>query len=91
MYLWLCWVFAVHGLFSSWGKRATLHSSSAEHSSRYKGSGVMALGLSCSKVYGIFLDQGSNLCSLHWQVDSQPLDLQGSPVGVFKKNNCIEV
>ena len=30
-------------------------------------------------VCGIFLDQGSNLCPLHWQVDSQPLRHQGSP------------
>ena len=28
---------------------------------------------------GIFQDQGSNLCPLHWQVDSQPLDHQRSP------------
>ena len=28
---------------------------------------------------GIFLDQGSNLCSLHWQADPQPLHHQGSP------------
>ena len=27
-------------------------------------------GLSCSSVCGIFLDQGSNLCPLLWQVDS---------------------
>ena len=27
----------------------------------------------------IFLHQGSNLCPLHWQADSQPLDYQGSP------------
>ena len=26
---------------------------------------------------GVFLDQGSNLCPLHWQTDSQPLDHQG--------------
>ena len=26
--------------------------------------------LSCSAACGIFLDQGSNLCPLHWQVDS---------------------
>ena len=31
---------------------------------------VVAHGLSCSVACGIFLDQGSNLCPLHWQVDS---------------------
>ena len=29
---------------------------------------------------GIFLDQGSNLCLWHWQVDSLPLSHQGSPL-----------
>ena len=28
--------------------------------------------LSCSVLGGIFLGQGSNLCLLHWQVDSLP-------------------
>ena len=28
---------------------------------------------------GIFSDLGSNLCLLHWQVDSLPLSHQGSP------------
>ena len=28
---------------------------------------------------GTFPDQGSNLCPLHWQADSQALDHQGSP------------
>ena len=28
---------------------------------------------------GVFSDQGWNPCSLHWQVNSQPLDPQGSP------------
>ena len=32
---------------------------------------------------GIFPDQGSNLCPLHWQADSQPLRHQGSPVSSF--------
>ena len=32
---------------------------------------VVAQGLSCSEVCGIFLDRGSNPCPLHfWQVDS---------------------
>ena len=32
----------------------------------------MAHRLSCAMAGGIFLDQGSNLCLLHWQVDSLP-------------------
>ena len=31
---------------------------------------VVAHGLSCSEACGIFPDQGSNPCPLHWQVDS---------------------
>ena len=31
---------------------------------------VVAHGLSCPAACGIFPDQGSNLCPLHWQVDS---------------------
>ena len=31
---------------------------------------VVAHGLSCSVACGIFPDQGSNTCSLHWQADS---------------------
>ena len=34
---------------------------------------VTAHGLSCSAACGIFLDQESNPCSLHWQEDSYPL------------------
>ena len=36
-------------------------------------------GLKCSAVHRIFLDQGSNLCLLHWQADSLPLTHQGHP------------
>ena len=43
----------------------------------------MAHGLSCSVACGIFLDQGSNPCPLHWQADSYPLHHQGSPVDPF--------
>ena len=31
---------------------------------------VVVHGLSCSAACGIVLDQGSNLCPLHWQVGS---------------------
>ena len=91
IYLWLCWVFvSVRGLSpvaASWG-----HSSSQcaglslsrplllrSTGSRHAGSVVVAHGPSCSAACGIFPDQGSNLCPLHWQADSQPLRHQGSP------------
>ena len=48
-------------------------------SSRRTGSVVVAHGPSCSAARGIVPDQGSNLCPLHWQADSQPLHQQGSP------------
>ena len=47
--------------------------------SRTRASAVVAPGLGCSKACGIFPDQGSNLCFLHWQVDSLPLSHQESP------------
>ena len=46
---------------------------------RRAGSVIVAHGPSCSAACGIFPDQGSNPCSLHWQADSQPLCHQGSP------------
>ena len=82
IYLWLCWVFvSVRGLslvVASGG-----HSSSRcaglslsrplllqSTGSRRAGSVVVAHGLSCSAACGIFPDQGSNPCPLHWQADS---------------------
>ena len=47
--------------------------------SRRAGSAVVAHGPSCSAACGIFPDQGSNPCPLHWQAVSQPLRHQGSP------------
>ena len=38
--------------------------------SRARAPVAVSHGLSCSKACGIFLDQGSNLCPLHWQGDS---------------------
>ena len=51
--------------------------------SRRAGSVVVAYGRSCSVACGIFPDQGSNPCPLHWQADSQPLRHQGSPLSFF--------
>ena len=49
--------------------------------SRRAGSVVVVHGPSCSVACGIFPDQGSNPCPLHWQADSQPLRHQGRPGG----------
>ena len=42
--------------------------------------GIWAL---CSTACRLFLDQGSNPCPLHWQVDSYPLYHQGNPENYF--------
>ncbi|NIG60167.1 cystic fibrosis transmembrane conductance regulator-like [Pontoporia blainvillei] len=47
---------------------------------------AMAHGPSRSAACGIFPDQGTDLCPLHRQADSQPLRHQGSPVVVFLTN-----
>ena len=95
IYLWLCWVFiSVRGLplvAASGG-----HSSSRcaglslsqplllrSTGSRRAGSVIVAHGPSCSAACGIFPDQDSNPCPLHWQADSQPLRHQGSPTICF--------
>ena len=92
IYFWLCRVFvSVRGLplvAASGG-----HSSSRctglwlswplllwSTGSRRAGSVVVAHGPSCSAVCGIFPDQGSNPCPLHWQADSQPLCHREAPV-----------
>ena len=91
IYLWLCWVFvsvrglslvAASGGHSSWRcaglslSRPLLLRSTG---SRRAGSVVVAHRPSCSAACGIFPDQGSNPCPLHWQADSQPLHHQGNP------------
>ena len=58
-----------------------------------RGSVVMH-GLGCFSAYGIFLDQGWNLCLLHWQVGSLPLSHEESPKHwflVFKNAMFLEV
>ena len=82
IYLWLCWVFvSVRGLspvVASGGhslSRCTGLSPSRPFSlrstgSRRAGSVIVAYRPSCSVACGIFRDQGSNPCPLHWQADS---------------------
>ena len=90
-FLWLCWVFvSVRGLslVAASGGHSSLRYVGLSLSqplllqstgSRHAGSVVVAHGPSCSTACRIFPDQGSNLCPLHWQADSQPLRHQGSP------------
>ena len=85
--------FLCEGFLQLWRVGATLHRGArASHyrglslrsrGSRRSGSVVVAHGPSCSAACGIFPDQGSNPCPLHWQADSQPLRHQGSPAGGF--------
>ena len=94
-YFWLCWVFvSVWGLSlvaasggHSPSQRAGLSLSRPlllqSTGSRHAGSVVVAHRPSCSAACGIFPDQGSNTCPLHWQADSQPLCHQGSPQLLF--------
>ena len=91
MYVWLCWVFiAAHGLSLVAASRGYSSLQCVGFSlrwlllwrstgSRAQASVVVAHWLSCSTTCGIFLDQGSNPCPLHWQADSLPLRHQGSP------------
>ena len=51
---------------------------------------AVAHGPSCSAACGILPDRGSNPCPLPWQVDSQPLRHQGSPLSCpqWQHNGC---
>ena len=46
---------------------------------------VVVRRLSFSLACEIFMDQGSNLHFLHWQVGSQPLGHQESPIDLFSR------
>ena len=79
----LCWLL----LLWSTGSRALGLSAVVAHglcrahdavSSRLPGSAVVVQGLSCCQACGIFLDQRSNLCFLHRQANSLPLNHRGS-------------
>ena len=72
---WLCWVFvALCGLYLAAASRSCSHGvwglgtlASVLHSLS-AGSVVTVHGLSCSTACEIFPDQGSILCSWHWQI-----------------------
>ena len=95
IYLWLCWVFvSVRGPSPAAASGGHSSSRCADLSlsrplllrstgSRHAGSAIVAHGPSCSVACGIFPDQGSNPCPLHWQADSQPPRHQRSPLVDF--------
>ena len=68
---WRAWAPGPSG-FRSCGTCTQLCSQALEH--RLKG---------CSLACGIFLDQESNPCFLHWEVDSLPLSHQESPIFLY--------
>ena len=92
----MCWVFvsvrglslvaasAGHSLLRCMGLSLSRPLLLRSTGSRRAGSVVVVHGPSCSVACGIFPDQGSNPCPLHWQADSQPLCHQGSPNVSFK-------
>jgi len=51
----------------------------------YSTGSIVAANKLSSMACGIFQDEGSNLCLLHWQKDFLPLSHQGSPIMVLKK------
>ena len=55
------------------------------HSTGFRHTGLVAVvcGLSCPMACGIFPDQESNPCALHYQADFYTLCHQGSPIFAF--------
>ena len=51
--------------------------------SRTQAQWLVVHGFSCSTACGLFSDQGSNRCLLHWQADSLLLSPKGSPCPMF--------
>ena len=72
-----CPNFSLHWLLllQSTGSRHTGFSSCSMWAQQLGHTGLV----SCPTACGIFLDQGSNPCPLHWQADSYPLHHQASP------------
>ena len=85
IYFWLYWVFVAAlglSLVMASGDCSSLHWAGfscqwflllQNSRCRHLGSIAVAHRLNCSSAWGIFLDQGSNLCPLHWQADSYSL------------------
>ena len=81
---------AVASLVAEHGLQDTQVSVVAAPGVQSTGSVVVVLELSCSAACGIFPDQESNPCLLHWQADSSPLSHQGSPGFCFSPKQIID-
>ena len=77
----------VHGLQQLWHGGSVVVACELQSA----GSVVVVHGLSCSAACGIFPEQGSNPCPLHWQADSEPLHHQGSPQFHFDEKKFIKL
>ena len=85
-------VYVPHGLYlvAVYELLIAVASLVTEHQLRVQASVVTVHGLTCPKACGIFPDQGSNPYALHWQVDSYPLDRQGSHDTCFLMWVCLQ-
>ena len=59
------------------------------HGLQSTGSIVVAHRLSCSKACGIFPDQGSNPCLLHWQILNHWTTNEVPRTGIFKNKDTL--
>ena len=78
-----CSLAAAHGLLTAVASLVSEHGLQVcglSWAHRLQRSVAVAHGISCSKACGIFPDQESNPCILHWQMDSLSLSHQGRPL-----------
>ena len=75
-----CGAWASRGGFSHSGAQALGRVDCSSHGSQSSDVVVTVYELSCFPACGIFPDQGSNLCPLHWQADSHLLHHQEVPI-----------
>ena len=82
-FFWLCWVFTPSCGFSLLLRCSASHrggfSCCGARALECMGSVVVVHGLSRPTACGTLLEQGLNLCPLHWRAESLPLSHQGSP------------
>ena len=84
---WQLLLLVVHGLLIALASLVAEHGLETHRLQQlqHEGSAVVHW-LSCSTACGIFPNEGSNTCPLHWQMDYYPLDHQGSPKQIYFLN-----